>query len=406
MLPNRLTVLEINNRYREDGGENRAVDSTRALLQRHGHRVVVLSENSRRIETGHDRLSAALTALYSFSAKRKVRATCDRVMPDVVHVHNLYPLWSPSVLVAARDAGVPVVMSVHNYGLTCPIRTHFADQHSCHKCAEGGEHWCVVHNCRGDLLESAAYAARAWVARRGGWIRDCVSVFAAVSDTVAAYLRDAAGIPSARIAVVPNTVELPFTASDPAVGSYGLYVGRLSPEKGVRTLRAAVDMADESLHLHVIGSGPGEAAMRAGAPERITFHGWMSPNAVASMYRNARFTVVPSVCEETFSLTAAESMSHAVPVIASRIGGLREIVDDEVDGVLCEAGNAAALATQMSRLWREPRLCRRMGAAARQKIIDRYNEDRCYDHLLHAYGQALAFNTATKTNGGPACDAC
>jgi glycosyltransferase involved in cell wall biosynthesis len=261
----------------------------------------------------------------------------------------------------------------------------------------------VLRNCRGDVLESAAYAARAWVARRGGWIRECVSVFAAVSQTVAAYLRGA-GIPSARIAVVPNAVELPFTASDPAHGAYALYVGRLSPEKGVRTLREAVDMADESLHLHVIGSGPVEHAMRDGAPERITFHGWMSPHAVASMYRNARFTVVPSVCEETFSLAAAESMSHAVPVVASRIGGLREIVDDEVDGVLCEAGNAAALATQMSRLWREPGLCRRMGAAARRKIIERYNEDRCYDDLLHAYEQALAFNGAT--GGGPACDAC
>jgi glycosyltransferase involved in cell wall biosynthesis len=381
-----LTVLEINNRYRDAGGEHRVVETTRAMLRRRGHRVIVLNEDSRRIQTGRDRLAAAIAGVYSPAAKRRVGAVCERTRPDVVHVHNVYPLLSPSVVVAAADAKLPIVMTIHNYGLTCPIRTHFTHGGPCRRCAARGEHWCVLRNCRGHLLESMAYAARAWAARSRGWIRDRVTLFAAVSRTVAAYLREAR-IPSARIAVVPNAVAVPPTAADPARGHYALYVGRLSVEKGVDTLAAALARTDPALRLHVVGTGPDEARWRT--TPRVTWHGALPPEAVASMYRDARFTIVPSVCEETFGLAAAESMSHAVPVLASRIGGLRELIDDDEDGVLCEPGNAAALAEHMSRLWRDPPLCRRLGEAGRRKIVQRYGEDRCYAHLLQAYERAV-----------------
>jgi glycosyltransferase involved in cell wall biosynthesis len=245
-----------------------------------------------------------------------------------------------------------------------------------------------LRNCRGDLLESAAYAARSWVARVGGWFRNYVTVFAPVSNSVAAYLRDL-GVAGHRISVVPNPVALPAAATDAAHGDYALYVGRLSAEKGVRTLQAAMDMTDPSVRLHVVGAGPEEARVRSGASRWITFHGYLPPHAVASMYRRARFTVVPSVCEETFSLVAAESMSHAVPVIASRIGGLRELVRDGVDGVLCEPGNADALAAEMSRLWNDPAACGRMGQDARQRIAEHYSDEHSYGQLLRAYELAL-----------------
>ena len=128
------------------------------------------------------------------------------------------------------------------------------------------------------------------------------------------------------------------------------------------------------------------------APPNVTFAGWLNRAQLVGFYRNARFSVAPSVCFETFGLVGAEAMSYGLPVIASKIGGLPEIVEDGVTGLLFEPGNAEELADKMKLLWDNPDLCRQMGQAGREKAMREYNEDVYYERLMAAYQRAIEVN--------------
>jgi glycosyltransferase involved in cell wall biosynthesis len=383
-----MKVIQLHQRYRSRGGEDVMVDATAAVLRERGVDVRLVTRDSRDLKSFPARLRAFATGVYSFAAGREMAALLARERPDLVHIHNLHPLFSPSVIRAARRAGVPVVMTCHNFRLVCPTGMHIRRGQVCERCLGGREHWCALLNCQGNLFESVGYAVRNAVHRRLRLFTDQVTLFLAISR----FMRDrleAAGLPAARLAVVPNMVRLPAAPVEAGrPGGYVAFAGRFGPEKGIDTLVEAARRA--GLPLRLAGDPAGLPGIARRAPAGTVFAGLLSPAEMARFYRGARFVAVPSRCLEGFGLVAAEAMSHGLPVVASRIGGLAEVVGDGATGLLVEPGNAEELAAAMRRLWDDPELCRRLGAAGRAKAAREYSPEVFFDRLTSAYQHALA----------------
>jgi len=380
-----MIIAQVHNRHRGHGGENIMFDAVCALLARNGHKVVSFERRNADLHGLTGKIRAFVDGVYSRSAKKQFLELLATERPEVVHVHNLYPMISPSVLVACRQFGVPVVMRCPNLKLVCPNAVHFRNGKICELCCGGREHWCVLKNCRDSVCESIGFALRNAVARRLRLIADNVTCYVPPSEFVKRRLVDA-GFAAERIVPVPNVVPIPDAATDPAIGEYIAYSGRFGPEKGIEV---AITAAREAgLPLRLAGDYAWMPELLGMASATIQFAGGLDRAGLNGFYRKARFLVMPTLCFETFGLVAAEAMAHGLPVIASRIGGLPEVVEDGVTGLLVTPGDSGELIKAMKRLWEDPALCRQMGEAGRRKAMREYNGDLYHERLMSVYGYA------------------
>lgn len=387
-----MKIVHVHNRGRFSGGEEVMHEAIIGMLRRNDHAVNVVEHKGVSVGAGlWIKMRAFKEGIYSRSAKRSFFSTLSAERPDVVHVHNLYPFLSPSILTACREKSVPVVMHVHNYRLICPIDVSLRNGTLCELCDGGREYRCALNNCRGNIFESIGYAARAAMARRWRLFHDNVTLFLPPSHFVKRRLVNA-GFPEEQIVVLPNMVSVPVSGVDSSGGQYIAYSGRLSPTKGVGTLLGAA--RHTRLPVRLAGDGPIMTQLVDEAPKNAKFLGFLDRHQIVNFYRGARFTVVPSTWWEVFGLTGAESMSHGLPVIASRIGSLPEIVDEGYTGLLFEPGNAEDLARQMKLLWENPELCRQMSLAGREKAVREYSEEVYYKRLMAVYERAIELGRA------------
>ncbi len=389
----RLRVLTIFNEQRAFGGEEVAVRSTVELLRARGVDTQVLEASSRDLSDGlADKLRAAASGVYSVSSYRRAIEVVRSFDPDVVHAHNVYPLLSPSVLAACRREGYPVVFTAHSQILTCPTWYNVYDGEICERCFGGGEYACVVQNCRGNLLESIAYATRSATARKLGLFARNTHVIVVGSEFMRARLRRA-GYEGHCIAVLPSFVDIPDVARTDE-GDRVLYVGRLSHEKGVHVLvEAARSLPD--VPFHIVGTGPEAASLERQSPPNVEFAGFVDQVRLSEIYRRARVLVLPSVTyENNGPYVALEAMAHGVPVLGSRIGAVPETVTDGETGLLFEPGNAAELADRLRGLWDDPLGSIEMGRKARSAVSDHRTADRFFDSLMQIYATARQLASA------------
>jgi glycosyltransferase involved in cell wall biosynthesis len=375
-----VNVLILHNRYREPGGEERSVSAIAALLSNRGHSVEVLereSEAAGRVRAGAGMLAGGL-------APREVAEAVRRHRADVVHAHNLNPLFGVRAARAARRAGARVIVHLHNYRLVCAIAICFRDGEVCTRC-RGRNTWPGVRlRCRGNLPEAATYGAGLALHQRR--LAHAVDRFVVPSEAALARLR-AIGAPAGDAAVLPNFVGEAELADAPPAGEprHALYAGRLVEEKGVATAIEAAARA--GVPLAVAGSGPQEAelrglAARVGAP--VTFLGRLEGDELARVRRAAAFSVLPSRWEEPCPYAALESIAAGVPVLASDIGGLPAIAGRE--NALPPRG-AEAWAAAMRRLWEDADARRAAGEAALARARAEFGEERFYSGLMAVYTQ-------------------
>lgn len=358
------------------------------VLAQNGHESRLVMKSSRTLENSVlKRVNAIWGGVYNVWAYREMRRLIGKERPDIVHVHSVYPMFSPSILVACRRMNVPVVMTVHSHNLTCPTWYHLHKGRVCEECVGGHEYRCVLKNCRNNLLESSAYALRSSVARSFRLFHNNVDVLIALTPFAKAKLMQA-GFRDDQVAVVPNPASLAEAAADPSAGEYVAFAGRISPEKGIRTLLAAAAQMPD-VPFKVAGDGPVLREMKAHAPQNVEFVGQLLPAGLSDFYSRARMVVVPSVWFEQFPMVVLEAMGRALPVIGSRIGGLPAIIEEDRTGSLFEPGDAESLAQQVRRLWRDPQLCRRMGIAGRQKAMREFTEETYFHNLIAVYQRAI-----------------
>lgn len=380
-----MRVVQIMNWHRFGGGSDFMAKVTEEVLRKNGHDVYMMTSESAAFDGSlRGRTAACMRGIYSPSARREMREVLAHFAPNIVHVHEVYPAYSPWVLRDCREAGVPVVMTCHDFRLTCPIATHLSKGQPCNRCVDGSTTSCFTRNCRGNRLESAAFALRAGVARSFHLFEDNVDLFLTPSRFVQERII-ASGIPSDKVRVVSNMVRVAKTAADPGIGRYAAYAGRIAPEKGIDTLLEAAWRAGMPIRI----AGQANSIPKSTAPN-VHWAGHLSGASLTEFYAGARFLVAPSLWYEAFGLVVAEAMMLGIPVIAANSGALPELVEHGVTGFLFNAGDAQDLARLMMVLWKDNELCRRMGMAARAKAMDLYTARQYYMNLMTAYTAAAA----------------
>ncbi len=390
-----MRVLVLHSRYATgpSSGENRVVDDEVELLRSGGHDVHLWSPMPDDSSTA-SRAGMAASAVWSRRAVAELRRLAGEFEPDVVHVHNLFPLLSPAVL---RAGVAPTVVTLHNYRLLCLPAVFLRDGRACEDCL-GKLPWRgVVHRCyRGSAAGSAALAASLGVHRAAGSFRR-VGMFLAVSEFVREkHLQ--AGFDPARIRVKPNfTAPLPLREGP---GRDFLFLGRLSEEKGLDRLVAI--WRDVPARLVVVGDGPERARLETMAPETVEFRGAVPSEQVAGFLADARALVLPSICYEGAPRTVVEAYAAGVPVVANRYGALPTVVADGETGLLVEPGDAGAWRTALQALL-EDRASERLGAGAHSAWRTRYSPERGLADLEAAYHTVTtsARTTRPSRSGAP-----
>jgi glycosyltransferase involved in cell wall biosynthesis len=380
-------ILLVHNRYQQAGGEDAVVANEKALLAAHGYETRLWSVSNDEIRGLGKTLMTAWQSTYSYGSRRRMREIVAAFGPDLVHVHNFFPLLSPSIYDSCAESGVPVVQSLHNYRIICPGGLLMRDGRPCEDCIDGTPYQAALHGCyRGSRLGSLAVARMVRVHQCNCTWNSKVDRFIALSEFARGRFV-AAGLPAERIAVKPNFAE-DRRVSGPVTRAGALYVGRLSPEKGIATLLRAWSTLE--VPLRVIGDGPLAGAVVAASGGRIASLGFQSGLQVAEEMAGAAFMVLPSQCYENFPLTIAEAFCQGLPVIASRIGALEELVEDGVTGLHFTPGNAADLRAKVSWAHEHPEVLIHMGREARARYLARYSPEVNFRIMTEIYDSILS----------------
>jgi glycosyltransferase involved in cell wall biosynthesis len=388
-----MRVLVVHNRYRsaQPSGENSVVDYEAALLAEHGCVVERFEADSDEIASWSMSQRATLPGrvVWSPAAAKGVKAAIARFEPDVVHFHNTFPLLSPAAIRAAKSTGVPVVLTLHNFRPICAAGTFTRGGRVCEDCLHRvAPFGAVRHGCyRESRTASLPLVAMSAVHRKlGTWTEHVDALLFPSEFARAKYVE--AGWPARKCFVKYNTA--PDTEGlRSGVGQGFVCVSRLSWEKGVDLLVDAWREAfpDDETTLTVIGSGPDEHELkqRAAGIASIEFAGRLSHEDTIQRIARARALVIPSRCFEVFPRVVAEAYSVGVPVIASRIGSLAEVVDDGHTGLHVELGSPRSLARALQRLETAASEALVLGRAARRAYDERYGPRASADDLLRAY---------------------
>ena len=382
-MPSRI-VLSVHNYYQQPGGEDQVFTAEGALLESNGHRVVRYEEHNSRIADRSPAL-AAVDTVWSFQSGRSFTELVKQQNPEVVHFHNTFPLISPAAYYAVHREGTAVVQTLHNFRLLCPGATLFREGQPCEECIEKKSlRPAIVHACyRASRPATAAVATMLTVHRAIGTWRRKVDLYIALSEFARRKFIEG-GLPASRIVVKPN-----FVSPDPGVGAgsgeYALFVGRLSAEKGIAVLASAWRELSQ-IPLIVAGDGPlAEIEWPCGA----NWIGRQPREKILALMREARVLIVPSVCYETGPLAILEAFACGLPVIASNLGSMAEMVTHQRTGLLFNPGDAADLARKVRWAFEHPDAVEGMRAAARREFEEKYTAETNYKMLIGIYEEAI-----------------
>jgi glycosyltransferase involved in cell wall biosynthesis len=375
--------------YQQFGGEDHSYLDEAALLRAHGHQVVEYTRHNKEIDR-RGRVAVSLRSVSNHAVYRELRELIRRERPDIMHCTNIFPLITPSAYQAAHDEGVPVIQALRNYRMLCPSATLMRDGHVCESCIDKIFPWPAVrHACyHKSRMGSAVVAAMLGIHNlKGTWSQ--VDRFYTPSQFARnVFIR--AGMPPEKI-----DVKLNFVNPDPGPGrgdgGYALFVGRLSPEKGISTLLSAWSELQVDIPLRIIGDGPCRDAVQKAAAndKRIVHLGEKSSEEVVIELRAATCLVMPSVWYETFGRTIIEAFSVGTPVIASRLGAMEELVAHQETGLLFEPGSSSALSQAVRELYRQRDLGV-MRARARREYENKYTAEQSYDRMMLLYERTIA----------------
>lgn len=377
----------VHNFYRSRGGEEACLENLTRTLTKRGHEVQTFSEDNQRIRGGLGRLRAGLGCIFSFSAFRRMRKLLRDFSPDVVHVHNVFPLLSPSVYWAAGKHA-RVIQTVHNYRFMCANGLFLKpDGERCERCLTGNFWNAVRYACyRKSRLESAAMAVSLYIHRQLRTYQRNISRFVVPSAFLKRKLV-AAGFPEERIHLIPHFLGPIDVPSIPQESRRSiLYIGRLGAEKGLLTLLAAFE-GFQGWTLKIIGSGPMENLLRQRVQGRhdVLLLGRLPPEEIQRHLVQAAALVLPSECYENFPMVILEAFRCGLPVIASRLGGMEEMVEENINGLLFETGSPEGLRAALMKIIGDSSLQKKLREGALAAFQKRYLEDVVYPKLMEVY---------------------
>ena len=387
-----LRVVTVFNRYALRGGEEEVFEAEAEMLTARGCQVNAISIKTVVPDGPFSKATLGLQSTWSADWHKRISELLAKDRPDVVHVHNSFPLISPSVYFACQQAGVPVVQTLHNYRLVCPGTHFFRHGKVCEDCLEGGLYQGVRHGCyRGSKAQTAAVALMIGVHRTLGTWNQKIDAYIALTEFARTKFIQG-GLRAERIAVKSN-----FLHFDPGPrqgdGEGAIFVGHLGKQKGLLTLLEAWRRVPRDFPLRIIGEGPLLAELQTRKTEwdlgHVSIEGRLSRPDTIDAIRSSKFLVFPSEWYECFPLTLIEAFACGVPVIASRLGAMAEIVEAGRTGIFFRSGDSIDLTDKILWARAHPGEMGLMSHACRQEFLAKYTAARNFDRLMKIYKAAM-----------------
>ncbi|WP_103668731.1 glycosyltransferase family 4 protein [Pseudanabaena sp. BC1403] len=394
-----LHIVMFHNRYQYAGGEDAATKADVEMLREYGHRVTLIEVHNDIIKTysKFDKFKLFVETVWSFKVYREMRSQLQKLKPDLVHVQNFFPLFSPSIHAAARSLKIPTVQHLHNFRLGCLNGYLFRKDKICEACVGRNPWRGVGYGCYRDssIASLAVWTMVTFNRWRRTWQKD-VDAFITPSHFAAAKLKEI-GIRSDRLYVNPNVINLVDVEVLPSVQLENpnfLFVGRLSAEKGIMTLLQAwaeLNMLD--WQLKIIGDGSEQSNLQRFVDEmklkNVQFLGYLTPSQVTISMRSATAIVVPSQWYETFGRVVVEAFACGKPVIASDLGALSELITSEYNGFLIPCDLISAWTEKLHWCGINPEAMQTLGKNAYQTYQELYTRSTNYQQLMKIYGSVL-----------------
>jgi len=392
-----MKILCVHNYYGSaaPSGENIVFEAEKSLLQARGHEVEIFTRHSDdiRAKAAWGTMQGALATPWNPWMTHAIKRTVECFRPDVVHVHNTFPLISPGIFQAVGQRAARV-LTLHNYRLFCPAAIPMRRGKVCTACLDKRSSWpALQHGCyRSSRMATLPLALSVGLHRVLGTWKNQVDAFIALSDFQRRLMSES-GVPAAKVHIKPNF----YPGMPPVIpwrerASYVIFAGRLTAEKGIASLLRAWQMwGKDAPELRVVGDGelmPALARMASGFPVR--FLGQVTREETDAQIARSRLLILPSECLEGFPMVVREAFAFGTPVAVSDIGPLPSIVQDGVSGVVFQPWDAESLFHKVRSVWDTPSELERLGTGARAEFEAHYNEDTNYDMLMEVYAAALA----------------
>ncbi|MGU8243035.1 glycosyltransferase family 4 protein [Clostridium perfringens] len=388
-------VLIVHNYYKISGGEDSVVENEKEMLELNGHSVIIYSRNNNELKKMNflKKISVTLNSIFSFRTKKDIKKIVKEKNIDIVHVHNTLPLISPSVYWGAKSGGAKVVQTIHNFRLICPSATLTNKNRICEKCIEKNLISAIKGKCyRNSYIQTIVSVCILKFNRIIGTYNK-VDRYIALTDFNKKKLE--CYLDSEKIAIKPNFVSNQFNElgnKENKEKQYFIYVGRIDKLKGIEVLlRAWKDIKNEKLIL--IGDGPelnnSINFIKENNIDNVEFLGRKDKNEIKKYLKSAKMIVVPSLWYEGFPMTIIEAFSQGVPVIASNIGNLKNIINDNVNGLLFNLNDYKDLAIKINKLHKSPDLLKKYSINAYNDFINKYNSKVNYKELKNIYEEIM-----------------
>jgi glycosyltransferase involved in cell wall biosynthesis len=389
-----VKIILVHCQYQQPGGEDVVFEQERQMLEHAGHEVVLYRRTNFEVDAypGAKRLVLLQKAVWNSDTRDEFAELLHTEKPDLVHVHNTWIMISPSIYSACREARVPVVQTLHNYRLLCPVGTFFRDGKVCEECLDHSLWRSLRNRCyRDSRAETAAVGLMLAVHRSmHTWEREVTSFIVLTEFARSKFLRG--GLPPEKIFVKPNFVD-PDPLPRNGEGDYAIFAGRLSPERRISTVLNAWTRLKSRVPLKIVGGGEQRDQLQLKAVkdrlDMVEFTGLLAHDKAIHAIKGARFLIFSSEWYETFGLTLIEAFACGVPVICSRMGAMQEIVEDGRTGLHFNPGDSQDLAEKVEWAWNHPEEMRQMGIAARQEYESKYTAQRNYPRLMEIYERAI-----------------
>jgi len=405
-----VKVLLLNKYFYLKGGPERHISKINKILEAKGHQTIPFSMQDERNEPTpyakyfvskvdfnssmslRDKLRMIPRVIYFLEAKRKIEALIRKVKPDIAHLHNIAHQISPSVLHSLKKFDLPVIQTLHDYKLICPTYNMVARGRICERCKGHQYYQAVLRRCnKGSFSFSLLNCVEMYLHKFLRIYERNVDFFIAPSD----FLRNKViefGINGGKIFHIPTFVDSREYSPQYNGDNYFVYFGRVSQEKGLSTLVEAMKTVRAS-KLLIIGEGELKNSLEGYTSQKsisdIKFLGHLSSERLKSVVRSSRFVVLPSEWYENCPASILEAFALGKPVIGSNIGGIPELIEDGVDGLLFEPGNSEELSEKIAYLISRPQLREQMGKNARKKVEEKYNPEVYYQSLMGIYQKLL-----------------
>lgn len=405
-----MKILLVNNYYYYRGGDCTYLFSLKKLLENHGHKVVVFSmKHPQNLDSEYSRYfvsyisyeeeirTISITSgvkvlkrtIYSVEARKRIKRLIEIEKPDIAHIQNIHHHITPSILYELKKNNIPIIWTLHDYTLICPNTSFLSHGKICEKCKKGKYFWPVLERCKKDSVTASSVAVMETTIHRIMNFTDLVDCFVAPSKFLHDKFIEYGFKPKkiARIDLFTDIVAQPDSAL--SFGDYIMYVGRISEEKGIKTLIDAV-LEVGSVRLKIVGTGPlldkvVNYTYFRDKKGMIEFLGYKGRKELAELYRNCKFVIVPSEWYEISGLIIFETFACGKPIIGSRIGGIPELVNDTKRGLVFEPGDRKDLIACIRYLLNNPDLVEEMGRNARDFILNEMGSEVHYGKLIKIY---------------------